>query len=373
MVILEGSNKALSKVLISGGGRCNVTNAIWEPEKLVKHYPRGKHQLLEPFKSFNCRDTQNWFEKEGVRLKTESDGRVFPISDDSRSIANALVFKADKLNIEVKFGYRATSFIQKGSLWTIQTSSGDMATDALIIASGGSPAIWKSLASIGLTIVPPVPSLFTFHCKHELLSDLPGISFPNATVKVGGKPIQQSGPILITHEGLSGPAILKLSAWGARELHGLNYNFPITINWLGISEKELITAIKLEQETNPKKHVINKPILDIPKRFWQRCCELSGITSNRNYAEIGKKQIRKFTDLLLKLNVQATGKSTNKDEFVTSGGVDLSEIDFTDFSAKRFPNLYLAGEVLDIDAVTGGFNFQAAWTGGFMIGTNIKI
>lgn len=350
-----------------------MTNKIWEPDELVKNYPRGGNELLQPFHSFNSKDTQNWFESEGIRLKTELDGRVFPTTNDSRSIANALIHKADKLDVTVKLGHRATGFSQKANQWDIETSNGNLVTDILVITTGGSPAIWKSLASLGMAIVPPVPSLFTFHCKHELLSDLPGISFPNATAKVGGKPIQQSGPILITHEGLSGPAILKLSAWGARELHELNYNFPITINWLGLKDKQLVAAIKLEQETNPKKHVINKPVLDIPKRFWQRACELSGITVNRNYAEIGKKQIHKLIDLMLKFNIQVTGKSTNKDEFVTSGGVELSEINFTDFSVKRFSNVYLAGEVLNIDAVTGGFNFQAAWTGGYMIGSSIKV
>jgi len=362
----------LSKVLISGGGRCNVTNTIWKPEELVTHYPRGHQYLLKPFQEFNSRDTQRWFEDCGVALKTEVDGRVFPITDDSQTIANALMRKTSALGVEIKYGHRATSFEQKNSGWLVNTNQGDFDTDILVITTGGSPAIWKTLEDMGLAIIPPVPSLFTFHCKHKLLEDLPGISFPNATVSLKKSDIRQSGPILITHEGLSGPATLKLSAWAARQLHEQNYQFTVEVNWLGIDKSTYIEAIRKEQDINPKKHVLNKPVLDIPKRFWARVCELSGITTNRNYAEIGKKQIQQMVDLVIKCSIQVTGKSTNKDEFVTAGGVDLNEIDFTNFSAKHFPNLYLAGEVLDIDAVTGGFNFQAAWTGGYLVGKSLN-
>lgn len=359
--------------MISGGGRCNVTNTIWEPETLVKHYPRGNQHLLEPFKQFNSKHTQDWFNAQGVELKTESDGRVFPVSDDSSSIANALLQKTKELGIDIKYGHRATSFEQKEKGWIVQTNQGAIETNVLVITTGGSPAIWKTLEELGLAIVAPVPSLFTFHCIHEILEDLPGISFPNALVTLLKDKSAQSGPILITHEGLSGPAILKLSAWSARQMCELNYKFDIQVNWLGVSKSELIEAIKSEQEHNPKKHVLNKPVLDIPKRFWIRVCELSGIPNNRNYAEIGKKQIQKIITCLLECNMHVSGKSTNKDEFVTAGGVDLSEINFNNFSCKQFSNLYMAGEVIDIDAVTGGFNFQAAWTGGYIIGKSIKV
>ncbi|MFT5512277.1 MAG: putative Rossmann fold flavoprotein [Bacteroidia bacterium] len=362
----------MSKVLISGGGRCNVTNTVWKPEELIHHYPRGHKHLLEPFKAFNSKHTQEWFEERGVQLKTEVDGRVFPITNDSHTIANALIDETKQLGIEIQYSQRAISFEQNGNGWLIKTKTDDHLTDSLVIATGGSQAIWKSLEELGFVTVPPVPSLFTFHCKHSILNDLPGISFPNATVSLYKKEVSQSGPILITHEGISGPATLKLSAWAARELYDDNYNFEVVVNWLGVNKQTFNYAIKTEQEVNPKKHVLNKPVLDIPKRFWTRICELSGITSNRNYAEIGKNQIQKMSDYLLASKLQITGKSTNKDEFVTAGGVDLSEIDFTSFSAKRFPNMYLAGEVLDIDAVTGGFNFQAAWTGGYLIGKNIR-
>ncbi|MFT5723480.1 MAG: putative Rossmann fold flavoprotein [Bacteroidia bacterium] len=371
VTILEGSNKVLSKVLISGGGRCNVTNTIWKPEVLVSHYPRGHEVLLEPFQIFNSKDTQLWFENQGVKLKTEEDGRVFPVSDDSKSIANALMYEIERLGIKINYKCRADSFEQTDDSWKIHTNNETIDTDILIITTGGGPAVWRTLEMLGLSIVPPVPSLFTFHCKHPLLQDLAGISFPNVSVKEPNSKIEQSGPMLITHEGLSGPAILKLSAWAARALHDLNYRFQIKVNWLGLTAKELKAAVQAGQIEHPKKHVINQPLLNIPKRFWTKLCEVSDIPNNRNYAEIGKKQIAKLSENLLQCTIEVTGKSTNKDEFVTAGGVDVDEIDFTSFSAKRFNNMYLAGEVLNIDGVTGGFNFQAAWTGGYLIGQSV--
>ncbi len=361
----------MGKVLISGGGRCNVTNTISDPKQLVKNYPRGFDKLQPCFERFSSDDTQQWFEDRGVRLKTESDGRVFPVSDDSSSIADTLQREAHRLKVKINYKTRAVGFEPQGDQWLIKTNLNDVVADLLVIATGGSPAIWKALEKLDLNIVAPVPSLFTFHAKHKLLEDLAGISFPNATVKILTTKTDQSGPILITHEGISGPAVLKLSAWAARELHELNYKCVIRVNWLGIDAKQLKAAIVNEQETNPKKHVINRPVMDIPKRFWQRVCELSDITKNRNYAEIGKKQIAKLTELLLNCDLTISGKSTNKDEFVTAGGVDLDEIDFDTFAVKKYKNLFMAGEVLNIDAVTGGFNFQAAWTGGWIIGKQV--
>jgi predicted Rossmann fold flavoprotein len=370
-VILEGSNKVLSKVLISGGGRCNVTNQISEPEDLIQYYPRGHDVLLNPFKSFTSKDTQNWFTKNSVKLKTEDDGRVFPVSDDSRTIANALMYEVERLGIKVKYKSRAESFEQMGSQWKIETKDESFVTDVLVIATGGSPAIWTALEKIGLSVVPPVPSLFTFHCKHDLIEDLPGISFPNAIVTHHKSGIEQSGPILITHEGLSGPAVLKLSAWAARAFHELDYHFQITINWINLKPADIKSAFVQAQNDFPKKHVLSTPLLQIPKRFWTQLCRLSDIPENRNFVETGKKQIAKMTELLLRYTVDITGKSTNKDEFVTAGGVSVNEIDFASFKAKRYENLYLAGEVLNIDGVTGGFNFQAAWTGGYIIGQSL--
>jgi predicted Rossmann fold flavoprotein len=276
-----------------------------------------------------------------------------------------------RLGISLRLKCRAEAFSQVGSSWHIRTNTGELVSEVLIITTGGSPAIWKSLAAIGFTIVPPVPSLFTFHCKHDLIKDLAGISFPNAMVREINSKMEQTGPILITHEGLSGPAVLKLSAWAARELFELNYRFELSVNWLGIHSEGLKKAVLEAQNDHPKKHVINQVLLHIPKRFWVNLCALSDIPTNRNYSEIGKKQIALLTANLLNCRIEITGKSTNKDEFVTAGGVDLTEIDFTSFKAKRHKNLYVAGEVLNIDGVTGGFNFQSAWTGGYIIGNSI--
>ena len=369
--ILEGSNKVLSKVLISGGGRCNVTNAIWKPAELVNNYPRGQKQLRKPFETFNSRHTQQWFKARGVELKTEADGRVFPVSDNSSTIADLLQREARNLDVKVHMGHRVNAFEPNGNGWILKTNQGEWATDVLVIASGSNPSVWKALTNLGLSVVDPVPSLFTFHCKHPLIEELAGISLPNAETSLSFTKAPQSGPILITHEGLSGPAVLKLSAWAARELFDKNYTFTFKVNWLGLKQDVLVDALRFEQHTNPKRYVAKNPVAGVPKRLWKRACTLCEIPENRNYAEIGKKQINKLTELLLNCTIEVFGKSTNKEEFVTAGGVDLSQVDFKNFSIKGYSNLYMAGEVLDIDAVTGGFNFQAAWTGGYLIGTGI--
>lgn len=360
-------------MLISGGGRCNVTNTISDPIELAKNYPRGYDQLTSCFQEFSTTDTKKWFESRGVRLKTEADGRVFPISDDSRTIANALQDAARQNNVDVILGRRAEDFVEKPDGWDIHTNQGVFHTDVLVITTGSSPSVWKLIKKLGLNTIEPVPSLFTFHCKSPIINQLPGISFPNATVSLIKTDIQQSGPILITHEGLSGPAILKLSAWAARELNERNYKGEIKVNWLSLKQQDIANAIRFEQESNPKKHVVNKPILQIPKRFWTNLCALCDIPEQRNFAEIGKKQIAKLTTHLLHTQININGKSTNKEEFVTAGGVDLEEMNLVNFQSKNHKNLYLAGEVLNIDAVTGGFNFQAAWTAGYLIGTKMEL
>jgi predicted Rossmann fold flavoprotein len=372
IVILEGSNKVLSKVLISGGGRCNVTNAIWKPTELIDYYPRGHKKLYKPFEQFNSMHTQKWFKARGVELKTEPDGRVFPVTDDSATIANLLQREAENLGIRVSKGHRVNAFEQHKKGWILQTNQGEWKTDVLIITSGSNPSIWKALSSLGLSIVDPVPSLFTFHCEHPLLRDLAGISLPNATTSLSFTQTPQSGPILITHEGLSGPAVLKLSAWAARELHEKAYKFNLNVNWLSLNHDEFVRPIRFEQENNPKRYVAKNPVHGIPKRLWKRACDLCDIPENRNYAEIGKKQINKLSELFLNCRIEVFGKSTNKEEFVTAGGVELNQIDLSNFSVKGFQNLYMAGEVLNIDAVTGGFNFQAAWTGGYLIGAKLS-
>ena len=243
-----------------------------------------------------------------------------------------------------------------------------------MIATGSNKRIWQALEEIGHTVTPPVPSLFTFHIHSELLNGLAGISLQDVSVRLSNHKISQSGPLLITHEGLSGPAVLKLSAWGARELHALDYRFDIAVNWFGgIKAEQVLQQLRTAQAEHPKKYVSKNPLNGVPRRFWSRLCELSGIDENRNYAELGKKQMNKLVELTTNSSLKVTGKSTNKEEFVTAGGVELGEIDMSTFKSKKHNNLFLAGEVLNVDAVTGGFNFQAAWTGGYLIGNSIEV
>lgn len=348
-----------------------MTNQVWQPSELCRFYPRGHDALRKPFEVFNSKDTQNWFTDRGVRLKTEPDGRVFPVSDRSETIANMLISESQRLGVRTITSTRVTGLFHKNKEWELDTNQGTFYANKVVLATGGNPLVWRFLDKLGFLIEPPVPSLFTFKCKSPLLDQLAGISLPEATVKINGTNVSQSGPILITHEGLSGPAILKLSAWGARELSDQNYTFDIRINWLGISHEDLTNAIRSEQQNNPKKYVVKNPVAGVPKRFWARVTSLCDIPETRNYAEIGKKQINRLCDILLASTIHVFGKSTNKEEFVTAGGVVLDEIDLNTFSSKKYPNLYLAGEVLNIDAVTGGFNFQAAWTGGYIAGNSL--
>ncbi|MEZ4843028.1 MAG: NAD(P)/FAD-dependent oxidoreductase [Bacteroidia bacterium] len=366
--IIEGSNKVLSKVLISGGGRCNVTNQIWQPAELAKNYPRGHIELVEPFQRFNSKHTVEWFERRGAKLKIEPDGRVFPVSNDSKTIADILVNEARRLGVKVLINQRVVDVKMHKNKWVVHTNTNAFESHSLAITTGSNLQMWNVLEKLGLQMVRPVPSLFSFHSSSQILRDLAGISLESVEVSLPKLGIKQQGAILITHEGLSGPAILKLSAWAARELAEAQYHFQLKINWLAdFSEQDFALAIRQEQQLNPKKFVQKNPVLNIPKRFWQRLCELAEINEFRNYAEIGKKQVAKISELIFSAKVEIVGKSTNKDEFVTAGGVDLSEIDFTNFSSKKYPNLYLAGEVLNIDAITGGFNFQGAWTGGALM------
>ncbi len=370
IAILEASNKVLSKVLISGGGRCNVTNRISQPEELARNYPRGHDFLVEPFRQFSSDHTQRWFTERGVRLKTEADGRVFPVSNKSTCIANTFISEVEKYGVDVRLKSRVNKicFLENG--WQIETGTETYFTEKLVICSGSNSAIWSLCKSLGLDVTEPVPSLFTLHAQHELIRDHAGISFPESWVKLQ-KGQSQSGPLLITHQGLSGPAILKLSAWEAIRFYNENYKATLRVNWVGRTKEDLRNAIKKCQADHPKKHVHNIPLFNLSKRFWKRVCEVAQIPEQRNYAEIGKKQVARFEELLCDCPVEIYGKSTFKEEFVTAGGINLNEINPTDFSAKRFKGLYFAGEVLNIDAITGGFNFQAAWTGGYLIGNHI--
>jgi len=376
IAILERGKDVLQKVRVSGGGRCNVTHACFEPATLINYYPRGKEKLLEPFRKFQPTDTIEWFENHGVKIKKEADGRMFPVSNSSQSIIECFLDACSNNNIEILTNARVESIEKQEEEWRVIIGGERvLATKKLMIATGSDTAIWRLLEKLELNIVPPVPSLFTFNIKDDRIKDLMGISVEQATCRIrhsksGNKSLDNfssNGAALITHWGLSGPAILKLSAWAARELNEANYQFEVIVNWLGNTDMEkarqhLHQLITLQ----PKKNVFANTEFGLPIRLWKSLCTASGIGEYQKWAETGKKHLIKFTEQLTACTFNVNGKSTFKEEFVTAGGVDLEEIDFEKFNSKKHPSLFMAGEVLNIDAITGGFNFQAAWTGGWL-------
>ncbi|MBP7172752.1 MAG: NAD(P)/FAD-dependent oxidoreductase [Cloacibacterium sp.] len=371
--ILEQNTDVLQKVKISGGGRCNVTHACFDPKELVQFYPRGHKELLSVFHKFQPGDTMDWFENRKVPLKIEADNRVFPESNSSQSIIQAMLGEIETKKNEVKTQQNVTEILQQNGKYVIKTKTDEFGADYVIYTTGSSPKSLQILENMGHKIVPPVPSLFTFNIKNETLRDLPGTSFPFAGVSIPKFKMEESGPLLITHWGLSGPAILKLSAWQARALSELNYRFEIVVNFLGF-EKDLAEALfrKFRKE-NPKKTIGNSKIFEITSRFWHRILWLSNIDLDKNISEITVKELERVLLLLCENTMQVSGKSTYKDEFVTAGGVDLKEIDFKTMQSKILPNFYIAGEVLNIDAVTGGFNFQACWSEAWLIAQHLNL
>lgn len=368
--ILEKGKDVLGKVLISGGGRCNVTHACFDPRELVQFYPRGEKELLGPFHKFQPGDTMEWFADRGVELKIESDNRVFPTTDSSATIADCLKDMATAAGVEVHVSRGVQSFQQlEDQSWQLKLTNGDeWSADKLMIAAGSSKGIWDNLKKLGHKIVEPVPSLFTFNIKDPRIKGLSGISMPNATVHVAASDLEASGPLLITHWGISGPAVLRLSAWGARELNDRFYRFPILINWVGKDEEEVLADFQQEKKVSGKKRIGNHAHYGIPLRLWKRMVEGADIPATATWGDLTGKQLSALVDELCASVYQVSGKSTFKEEFVTAGGVDLKEVDFKTFSSRLVPNLYFAGEILDIDGITGGFNFQAAWTGGWLAG-----
>lgn len=374
VVILEKGKEVLQKVRISGGGRCNVTHACFDAKELVKNYPRGGKALIGPFHRFGPADTVAWFQGRGVKLKTEADGRMFPVTDNSETIVQCLLQAARRAGVEILTGQNLVS-ISKNKNWTARTQGGlSFETQNLLIATGSNPRIWQLLEGLGHRIVPPVPSLFTFNIKDPRITGLLGVSVPAASVRVEGEKLTAAGPLLITHWGMSGPAILKLSAWGARALHDLDYHFEISVNWLG--EMTIAAALellgKIKNESAKKMVAANNPFPDLPKRLWERLAEAAAIPGDLRWADLNKEKMKNLAAQLTDARFRVHGKSTFKEEFVTAGGVDLDEVDFKKFESKICPSLFLAGEVLDIDAITGGFNFQAAWTGGYLAGMGME-
>ena len=367
VAILERGAEVLGKVRISGGGRCNVTHACFEPNELVKFYPRGEKELRGPFHQFCSGDTIEWFERHGVALKIEDDGRMFPVSNSSQTIIDCFLKATQQLGIKVLTGQSVQSIFKKDNYWKIDTQNQNYQAENLILATGSNPKIWEMLQEFGHAIIPPVPSLFTFNSKDPRIKELPGVS-AKVTVRVKDTKLEATGPLLITHWGMSGPAILKLSAWGARILHDKNYQFTLLVNWLNdLDTEEALAQLKTLKQEQAKKTVAKKSPFELTNRLWESLVLAAGISTETKWADLSKTQLQHLAQQLTNGVFQINGKSTFKEEFVTAGGIDLKEINFKTMESKIHPNLYFAGEIVNIDAITGGFNFQNAWTSGFIV------
>ena len=372
ITILEQNSDVLQKVKISGGGRCNVSHACFDPRELVQFYPRGHKELLSVFTKFQPGDTMNWYEEHGVALKIEDDNRIFPESNSSQSIIDCLVNECRKKNVKILTKQTVTEILPQENGYKIHTTDQNYFADYVVFSTGSSPKAFKILEKLGHQIVAPVPSLFTFNIKNEILKDLMGTSFQYVDIEIPRLNLEESGSLLITHWGLSGPAILKLSAWGARELAALKYQFEIIVNFIGTASEDALEIFRNFKEKEPKKSIGQAKIFEITNRFWQRILFVSGIDTAKQIANINNKEMQKIIENLCCCRMNVTGKSTFKEEFVTAGGVDLKEMDFKTMKSKKLPNFYISGEVLNIDAVTGGFNFQACWSEGWLIAQDLN-
>ena len=373
VILLEKGPQFLAKVRISGGGRCNVTHACFDAREFAAHYPRGEQELIAPLQRFQASDTMAWFEFRGVKLKTERDGRVFPITDSSQTIIHCLLGAASAAGVRLHLNRGVDSVAKRpDGAFELKLSDGETLTcDCLLLATGGcrAPALGQLSVSLGHTLEPPVPSLFTFHIETPWLRELAGISVEPVEASVPGTGLREAGPLLLTHWGLSGPAILRLSAWGARELHRLNYRFPLRLNWLPrFSTEALAVELHSRRRTQPARLVVNTPIAPLSTRLWERLVLASGLPGDTRWAALSRAARHQLVQQLLRTEWQVTGKSLNKDEFVTCGGVRLSEVNLKTMQSRLCQGLYFAGELLDIDGLTGGFNFQAAWTTGWIAG-----
>jgi len=372
--LYEATAHPLAKVRVSGGGRCNVTHACPEPRELVKRYPRGGRELLGPFTRFGPRDTIAWFEVRGVTLKTEADGRMFPDTDDSATIIAALRTAADRAGVRLftSMGVRSLARAPGGAGFDVIFTDDSAATfDRVLLATGGNKgsAGLAIAAALGHAIEPPVPSLFTFHIADPRLVGLEGVSVPDAATSVPDAKLAERGPLLVTHWGLSGPAILKLSAWGARDLAARDYRFPLLVSWTGetlAKTTETLTAWRL---ANPRKQITTLNPFALPSRLWERLvAAVPGLAPDAQWAGVSKENLQRLAARIAASEFAVEGKSLNKEEFVTCGGIRLREVDFKTMESRLVPGLHFAGEMLDIDGVTGGFNFQAAWTTGWTAG-----
>lgn len=372
VAILERGKDVLGKVKISGGGRCNVTHAEFVPQDLTPYYPRGEKELLGPFHTFMTGDTMEWFESRGVALKIEEDGRIFPTSNSSQTIINCFLNEASKYNVDVLTNQSVTSFKKIDTQWLVETKTDQFISGKLIVATGSNPKIWSFLEQLDHTIIKPVPSLFTFNIKDNRIKDIPGVVAQNVTVKVLGSPLESTGPLLVTHWGFSAPSILKLSAYGALELAKRDYKFDIEVNFVNLELYAVLDTLKQTKLDLSKKTVVNAPQFEMPKRLWKVLVQAANIGKDTKWADLNKKQLEDLSQQLAKAVFSVDGKSTFKEEFVTAGGLDLKEVNFKNYQSKLHDNLYFAGEIINVDAVTGGFNFQNAWTGGYIVAKNIN-
>lgn len=370
--ILEQNSNVLQKVKISGGGRCNVSHACFDPRDLVKFYPRGNRELLSVFTKFQPSDTMNWFEERNVPLKIESDSRIFPESNSSQTIIDVFLKIITNKNIEIRTKTTVLQIVKAKNQYFINTSNGDFLADFVVYATGSSPKSLKILENLGHKIVDCVPSLFTFNINDDLLKDLPGTSFENSEIYIPKLKFEESGALLITHWGISGPAVLKISAWQARALCDLNYQFEIEINFISKTVQEAEEIFYEFKKNNLQKKIGQSKIFDITNRFWNKILQLSNINPEKQIAQLSKKDTQQILENICKRKFQVSGKSTFKEEFVTAGGVDLKEINFKNMSSKILDNFYIAGEALNIDAVTGGFNFQACWSEAWLIAQELN-
>jgi len=375
VTIFEKTPKLLSKVKVSGGGRCNVTHRPMEISKLVKNYPRGEKFLKRVFQHFSIPDTFDWFESRGVELKIEADGRVFPTSDSSQSIIDCLQREADKLKVKIQLstGIKELNPTEKG--FELITEKGVFRVDKVIIASGGQAKSdgYHFFKSLNHRIKDPIPSLFTFNTPGEPIRELMGIAVPDGLVKIEGTKLNYRGPVLVTHWGISGPAVLKLSAFGADWLHEHQYQARAIINWnAGFGENDYLEHLTNYTKAHPNRKIHSHSLFDVPSRLWEHLCEKADIQETALFGNLAKKSLNKLVQNLFCYILAVSGKTTFKEEFVTAGGIALDEVDPESMRSKYHPNLYFAGEVLNLDGITGGFNFQAAWSTGFLAGKSAK-
>jgi hypothetical protein len=372
VILLEASRQPLAKVRVSGGGRCNVTHACFEPINLVQNYPRGEKALQGAFSRFQATDTVKWFANQGVKLKTEADGRMFPTTDSSETIIDCLTKAADLAGVELLTGKTVVSVVKQTTGFEVELKTGEkIKCDRILLATGSNPLGYQIAQALGHTIEPPVPSLFTFNILDKHLKELAGISANPVQLKlsIAKKTLEQTAPLLITHWGLSGPAVLKLSAWGARVLHDCKYQATLLINWQPkYSNDQLRSQLLLTKTENPKKAIALQRGVDLPHRLWQYLIARTGIGLEQRWAEISNKSLNQIIQELTQGAYQITGKGAFKEEFVTCGGVSLKQVNFKTMASRITPGLHFAGEVLDIDGVTGGFNFQSAWTTAWIAG-----